>query len=328
MADYKGIKGFKVQSHASDPTANEGQIWYNTTSYALKFDAVGAGAWASAPAINTGRGVMACTGIVTAALIFGGTPGYAGETELYNGSTWSEKSDLIAGVENNIGFGTSTAAVNCGGLLAPSGTDSNNTETWDGTSWTTSPANMTTARSKLSAANQGTTTAGLIFAGSFPGTSTNVDLTESWNGSAWTEVADINTARRGGAGGGTQAAAFLATGYIGPGANFSTAVETWNGTSWSQVNIVNTARQTAGSAGTTTTALIYGGNPGQQAVTEKWDGTCWSEVADLGTGREGLGKGTGLSGTSALAVGKDGSPNTLTEVWDGAPAVVKTVTVS
>jgi len=38
MSIYKGEKGFKVQSFASDPSNPiEGQIWYNTTSYALKF---------------------------------------------------------------------------------------------------------------------------------------------------------------------------------------------------------------------------------------------------------------------------------------------------
>ena len=39
MATYKGIKGVKVQSKASDPTASEaiGTVWYNTTSNALKY---------------------------------------------------------------------------------------------------------------------------------------------------------------------------------------------------------------------------------------------------------------------------------------------------
>ena len=37
MADYKGIKGFKVQSLASDPTGPEGQVWYNTATTALKY---------------------------------------------------------------------------------------------------------------------------------------------------------------------------------------------------------------------------------------------------------------------------------------------------
>jgi len=38
MAAYKEIKGFKVQSLASDPSNPiEGQVWFNTTTFALKF---------------------------------------------------------------------------------------------------------------------------------------------------------------------------------------------------------------------------------------------------------------------------------------------------
>jgi hypothetical protein len=38
MATYNSFKGFKVQSFASDPSNPiEGQVWYNTTSQALKF---------------------------------------------------------------------------------------------------------------------------------------------------------------------------------------------------------------------------------------------------------------------------------------------------
>ena len=42
MATYKGIRGSKVQSLASDPTASEsvGRVWYNTTSNVLKYTAV------------------------------------------------------------------------------------------------------------------------------------------------------------------------------------------------------------------------------------------------------------------------------------------------
>ena len=36
MANYKSIKGFKVQSLTAD-TAVEGQVWYRTDTGALKF---------------------------------------------------------------------------------------------------------------------------------------------------------------------------------------------------------------------------------------------------------------------------------------------------
>ena len=51
MATYKGIKGVKVVSLATDPSPiaqNLGSVWYNTTSNALKYAMEGGGAWASA----------------------------------------------------------------------------------------------------------------------------------------------------------------------------------------------------------------------------------------------------------------------------------------
>jgi hypothetical protein len=49
MAEYKGIKGFKVQYLSADPSdPNIGQTWYNSTSKDLKYTGVTtAGAWAS-----------------------------------------------------------------------------------------------------------------------------------------------------------------------------------------------------------------------------------------------------------------------------------------
>ena len=40
MATYRGIKGFTIQSLSSDPAADantEGQVWYRTDTYVLKF---------------------------------------------------------------------------------------------------------------------------------------------------------------------------------------------------------------------------------------------------------------------------------------------------
>jgi hypothetical protein len=49
MADYKGIKGFKVQYLSADPSNPIiGQTWYNSTSKDLKYTgATTAGAWAT-----------------------------------------------------------------------------------------------------------------------------------------------------------------------------------------------------------------------------------------------------------------------------------------
>jgi hypothetical protein len=73
MADYKGIQGFAIQNLTSDPTADEGQVWYNSTTNIFKETAATtAGAWASATSMNTARNGLAGAGTQTAALAFGG----------------------------------------------------------------------------------------------------------------------------------------------------------------------------------------------------------------------------------------------------------------
>jgi hypothetical protein len=93
MAEYKGIKGFKVQYLSADPSDPIiGQTWYNDTSKDLKFTgATTAGAWATGNNMNTARRFLAGTGTQTAALAFGGYtgPAYTGATEEYDGSTWT-----------------------------------------------------------------------------------------------------------------------------------------------------------------------------------------------------------------------------------------------
>jgi hypothetical protein len=92
MAEYKGIKGFKVQYLSADPSNPIiGQTWYNSTSKDLKYTgATTAGAWASGGNMNTARRLLAGAGIQTAALAFGGyiTPALTA-TEEYDGASWT-----------------------------------------------------------------------------------------------------------------------------------------------------------------------------------------------------------------------------------------------
>jgi hypothetical protein len=71
MADYKGIKGFKVQYLSADPSNPIiGQTWYNDTSKDLKYTGVtAASSWATGNNMNQGR-QLAGAGIQTAALSF------------------------------------------------------------------------------------------------------------------------------------------------------------------------------------------------------------------------------------------------------------------
>jgi hypothetical protein len=94
MADYKGIKGFKVQYLSADPSDPIiGQTWYNSTSKDLKYTSVTtAGAWATGNSLNTARRYLAGAGTQTAALAFGGSPVTAA-TEEYNGTSWTNNSN-------------------------------------------------------------------------------------------------------------------------------------------------------------------------------------------------------------------------------------------
>src|SRR6056300_415602 len=99
MADYKTIKGTKIQNYTTDPdNPLTGQVWYNETDQVLKVSTGPiVGAWATGNDMNTARGDLAGAGTQTSALGFGGqgdVPTVTGETESYNGTSWTEVSDL------------------------------------------------------------------------------------------------------------------------------------------------------------------------------------------------------------------------------------------
>ena len=97
MTTFKNIVGIKIKYLSADPPApTVGQVWYNTTTKVVKGAINGLCAWASGGNLNTGRHNLGGNGLQTAALAFGGQVGstFKGETELYNGSAWTELNDL------------------------------------------------------------------------------------------------------------------------------------------------------------------------------------------------------------------------------------------
>ena len=140
MADYKTIHGSLVRSYTTDPdNPIEGQVWYDKTNKVLQFqipNITSAGAWRTGGNLNTARYTHGDAGTQTAALAFGGyidSGSGQGETESYNGSTWTELTDLNTARLNTGGAGaTNTAAICVGG--SPGGKSEN--ELWNGSSWT------------------------------------------------------------------------------------------------------------------------------------------------------------------------------------------------
>ena len=132
MATYKEIRGVNIQSRDADPTAVEGDVWYNASTSKLKMFA-SVGAWSSGGNLNVKTMRGAGFGIQTAALQVGGHPADA-TVEQYDGSSWTEIADLNQGRQYISGCGTTTAGLAFGGIVSDS--QSALSEEWNGTSWT------------------------------------------------------------------------------------------------------------------------------------------------------------------------------------------------
>jgi hypothetical protein len=307
-----------------------GDFYYNSTTGQFKTVNDGGapiGTWAASATMNDARGEGASLGIQTSAMYSGGEPAVTANTEIYDGSSWTEVGDLNAARYGIKGAGTTTASIVFMGQIPP-GTRSALTETFDGSSWT-EVGDLNTGRLQGGSAIQGTTTASLCFSGA---TSTGESvLTESYNGSSWTELADLPTPSYLSPGGtGTQGAALKFAGG-GPGGTALDETVSWNGSSWTDVAEMNTARRQIAGAGSQTSALGFGGesypSPARKSLTEFWNGTSWTEVADLATAVSEQG-GAG-STTAAMSYGGEHPPTTTaSEQWNAAEFLIKTVTTS
>ena len=330
MADYKGIKGFTIQTIAGDPPAPViGQVWYNTTSNVLKCYLSGDGAWSSGGSLVVARGEFAGAraGTVTAGLVFGGDgppsttpPGYMDHTEKYDGTSWSEVNNL-----NNVraspgALGTQTAAM-CISGNNPAPPNPNYDEEFNGTCW--SEVGETNTR-RVNPGGAGTTTAGVIAGGD------NTVICETWNGSSWSVNNTLNTARaQSGFAGTVNTAALVSGGNPG----YKDITEVWNGSTWTEVNQMQTpSAQYVASFGSSTSALVVGGITGSPNVystkTEKWNGSSWTETGDITTAaRLGAGGGTSSSGIACGGIITPGYSQ-ATEEWTDPLLATKTFTSS
>jgi len=136
--------------------------------------------WTEITAFTSGRTNMATGGIQTACLVMGGTqvPAHFGFVEEYNGTSWSEESDLLTD-RSHVGCsanGTTTAMLFIGGTILPPGPGATAlVESWNGTSWT-EVADLATANNYN--IGGGSSTAAINVAGAPTGVNTE---TEVWD---------------------------------------------------------------------------------------------------------------------------------------------------
>ena len=168
MAEYSTIKGFTVQTLASDPYAS----------------VAASGSWASGGTLNTPHDNSAAGfGIQTAAVVACGTN--AGGTtnvsfvEEYDGSTWTEVTNTANARRTCAGLGTSQTAGMVAGAYTT--TASALVEEYNGSTWS-EKADLNTARRTYNG-GAGTTTAGIVVGGE-----PALDLTEIYNGTSWSAL--------------------------------------------------------------------------------------------------------------------------------------------
>ena len=286
--------------------------------------------WSSGGNMNTARlyqwGHGPSTGI-TSSMISGGTSASApreSKTEQYNGTSWTEVGDLGTGgsTEGQMSSGNQTSAMAAAGNQGPSGAGNNNSQIWNGSSWSES-AELN--ESKSGRGGSGTGPAAFVFGGS--PTTANSEL---FDGTSWSEVNNLNTDRYSQSGCGSPASSLCINGYA-PSA-YTTDVESWNGTSWTEIANTSNKQGIGGAAGASNqNAVKFGGSGGPtgfSAFTELWNGSSWTEIGDLSgsyTGNVGAG-----SSASAINTGGKTNPTTfsaVTEEFEGS-IDLQTITVS
>ena len=274
-----GFGGSAGTQTASLAMAGSSTIPLNTTNKVQGYNGT---SWSEKTTFSTARRYLAGTGTGTAALGSGGRPPDSNATEEFHSSintitaaAWSSTPAVNTGRGLLAGGGTATAGLIFGGNTSASINYVNNSEEWDGTSWTEGN-DLATARGN-GIGGCGTQTAGLAFCGDVHPTSPrNTADTEEYDGSSWSEANDVNTARRGTAGAGIQTAAVMAGGYSTTNINNT---EEYDGTNWSNGNTMPYSRANITIAGTQTAAILAAGSPASPTATLEYDGTNWTASA-------------------------------------------------
>ena len=228
--------------------------------------------WSEKAELNTARITGGSTGFTGTEAIYAGgeSSGPTANVETWDGSSFTETTDVPVSVRASNMFGSSTASVLTGGATGSPGATSSTSLLWNGSSWT-SITEMGTDRNVGMEA--GISTLGIIATGGYdPGQTIN--NVEEWNGSSWTEVSEVNTARAYGI---SSIAASYDSYIICSGAPIDASplranTEFWNGSSWTELADLSSAARSSGGAGSSSaSALIFGGlNPSVTTDSFEW----------------------------------------------------------
>ena len=307
--NLKEMSGFAIENLSADPVPY---------AQALVNDPY-TGAWSSGGNLNTARyrfgGAVNAT--QSAGLVFGSGSSPYGHTEEYNGTAWSEQTDLNAGRYISYGGGgTQTACITAGGYN-PAGSPQYETilsETYNGTSWTeVNDLN----EGRIDCSTFGSSTAAFLVGGGEasggPGTVASV---ESWNGTCWSETTDIPTVTQEMGSLGTATAGLIFGGSVDSQPTQKNTTVEWNGSAWTAGGNYPIVVNYTTAFGSQTDGISGGGQTGSSktAISANYNGTAWTAVNSLSTARLGAsGNGSGTSGF--VAGGETSTSVNSTEEW-------------
>jgi len=297
------------QSAAAAGTQTDGLIFGGELSGAVATNTAfgyDGSTWSAKP--NMANSGFSGTGQGTAAAAlaanFRGGGGVTRNTEEFNRSAnvitagaWASGGSLST---PRRGGAPSTSGTQTSSFYASGGPpQSNATELYNGTSWTTG---NTTANSAGSTAGAGTVASGLLFGGETPGTPA-ATITEEYDGTDWTTGGVLTTGRRALGSCGVSQNAALGFGGADAANTVLTATEEYNGTSWAGGGALPAAKRSLGSCGTQGAGLGFGGYDSTTVfnTTEEYNGTSWAAGGGLITAKS-LSMGSGTQ-TAALGAG-------------------------
>ena len=320
-----GSIGNTSEAYIAAAGANPGTN-YSTTAY--EYDG---SSWSGIPAVTYSRDSIprGSLGTTSAGIVFGGmAPTIRANTELWNGSSWSESGDLSDSRGSGQSFGTQTSCVTTGGYNEYSPPYwTNATEEFNGSSWTSGTA---TPLNTINGCGVGTSTAGIIIgqqehpSNSYPGKSV-LTQTKNYDGSAWTNGGVINMATNVASVAGTSSSCRKAGGASPAPASY-TNQEEWDGSTWTTGGALVSDLSNGGGAGTAVSAVFSGGQtpPGnltttQEVVKQAFTTTAaaWASSGNLNTGRN-AGAGFGIQTAAVMTTGNIPPESNATEEYNGA----------
>jgi len=330
MATYRAVHGANIPIRASDPANPQvGEVWYNTTTHALKARInVASSSWSTSGSLNAGRYALGNFGTPAAGDALNGNTHPVGAPntqsnshESYDGSTWTALSNTPFAVTFFASSGTSTAGIGAGGGQ-PAGSYQSAAYTWGGSSWTSITA---VPGGGYEAGNMfGTQTANIFYGGGTPSGYPGAAFTG--DGSSWTSGPNLPGSNYYGCVCTGTSTAAISIGGANPTSN---KVEELDGTTWtSATSVPLTIPNGTGNGVGIQTAAVYAHNTNNQF----WDGNSWSTEASLPVGKPSRAASGGTQAGWFAAGGTPGGTPTPsareTSEFVGAGNQTQTVTVS